>query len=100
MLLSLLAARAAVGTLYAYAGTKGAIDTMVKHFAAALGPRGIRVNAVAPGVVQTEMSNFTRTDAGRDFTLGMQALKRLAETGGYCRRGGISRIQCRPLDHR
>ena len=79
VLLSSLAARAAVGTLHVYAATKGAIDTLVKHFAAALGPRGIRVNAVAPGVVQTDMSNFTKTDAGRDFTLGMQALKRLAE---------------------
>jgi 3-oxoacyl-[acyl-carrier protein] reductase len=79
VLLSSLAARAAVGTLYAYAATKGAIETLAKHFAAALGPRGIRVNAVAPGVVQTDMSNFTKTDAGRDFTLGMQALKRLAE---------------------
>ncbi|TWB12796.1 NAD(P)-dependent dehydrogenase (short-subunit alcohol dehydrogenase family) [Nitrospirillum amazonense] len=77
-LLSSLAARAAVGTLYAYAATKGAVDTLVKHFAAALGPRGIRVNAVAPGVVQTDMSNFTKTEAGRDFTLSMQALKRLA----------------------
>ena len=76
---SSLAARAAVGNLSAYAATKGAIDTLVTHFAAALGPRGIRVNAVAPGVVQTDMSNFTKTDAGRDFTLGMQALKRLAE---------------------
>jgi 3-oxoacyl-[acyl-carrier protein] reductase len=79
VLLSSLAARASVGTIYAYAATKGAIDTLVKHFAAALGPRGIRVNAVAPGVVQTDMSNFTKTDAGRDFALGMQALKRLAE---------------------
>jgi 3-oxoacyl-[acyl-carrier protein] reductase len=79
VLLSSLAARAAVGTLYAYAATKGAVDTLVKHFAAALGPRGIRVNAVAPGIVQTDMSNFTKTDSGRDFTLGMQALKRLAE---------------------
>ncbi len=77
--LSSLAAKAAVGTLYAYAATKGAVDTLAKHFTAALGPRGIRVNAVAPGVVQTDMSNFTKTDAGRDFTLGMQALKRLAE---------------------
>jgi 3-oxoacyl-[acyl-carrier protein] reductase len=79
VLLSSLAARAAVGTLYAYAATKGAVDTLAKHLAFALGPRGIRVNAVAPGVVQTDMSNFTKTDAGRDFTLGMQALKRLAE---------------------
>ena len=55
------------------------MDTLVKHFAAALGARGIRVNAVAPGIVQTDMSSFTKTDAGRDFTLGMQALKRLAE---------------------
>jgi 3-oxoacyl-[acyl-carrier protein] reductase len=79
VMVSSLAAHASVGTLAAYAATKGAIDTLVKHFASALGPRGIRVNAVAPGVVATEMSNFTKTDAGRDFTLGMQALQRLAQ---------------------
>jgi 3-oxoacyl-[acyl-carrier protein] reductase len=79
VLVSSLAARASVGTFSAYAATKGAIDTLVKHFASALGPRGIRVNAVAPGVVETDMSNFTRTEAGRDFTLGMQALKRVAQ---------------------
>jgi 3-oxoacyl-[acyl-carrier protein] reductase len=76
---SSLAARAAVGNLFAYSATKGAIDTLVKHFAAALGPRGIRVNAVAPGVVETDMSNFAKTEAGREFTLGMQALKRVAQ---------------------
>jgi 3-oxoacyl-[acyl-carrier protein] reductase len=79
VLLSSLAAHASVGTLSAYAATKGAIDTLVKHFAAALGERGIRVNAVAPGVVPTDMSSFAKTDAGREFTLGIQALKRMAE---------------------
>jgi NAD(P)-dependent dehydrogenase (short-subunit alcohol dehydrogenase family) len=79
VLLSSLAAHANVGTLSAYAATKGAVDTLVKHFAAALGERGIRVNAVAPGVVATEMSSFTKTDAGRDLALGLQALKRLAQ---------------------
>ena len=79
VLLSSLAAHATVGTLSAYAATKGAIDTLVKHFASALGDRGIRVNAVAPGVVDTDMSNFARSDAGRDFTLGIQALKRIAQ---------------------
>lgn len=79
VLLSSLAAHAVVGTLSAYSATKGAIDTLVKHFASALGERGIRVNAVAPGVVETDMSSFAKTDAGRDFTLGMQALKRVAQ---------------------
>ena len=32
-----------------------------------------------PGVVTTDMSSFTKTDAGRNATLGMQALKRLAQ---------------------
>ncbi|QQO36805.1 SDR family oxidoreductase [Bradyrhizobium diazoefficiens] len=79
VLVSSLAAHAVVGTLPAYAATKGAIDTLVKHFAAALGARGVRVNAVAPGVVATEMSSFAKTDAGRDYTLAMQTLKRIAE---------------------
>jgi len=78
ILLSSLAAHAAVGTLAAYAATKGAIDTLVKHFAAALGPRGIRVNAVAPGVVDTDMSSFVKTEAGQKSAVNMQALQRLA----------------------
>lgn len=77
-LISSLAAHAAFDELSAYSATKGAVDTLVRHFAADLGPRGIRVNAVAPGVVQTGMSGFTRTDEGRDMTLGLQAIKRLA----------------------
>jgi 3-oxoacyl-[acyl-carrier protein] reductase len=79
ILVSSLGAHAAVGTLAAYAATKGAVDTLVKHFASALGPRNVRVNAVAPGIVATDMSNLTKTDAGREFTLGIQALKRLAQ---------------------
>jgi len=79
VLVSSLAAHAAVGTLAAYSATKGAIDTLVKHFAAALGARGIRVNAIAPGVINTDMSSFARTDEGRVFTLGLQALQRVGE---------------------
>jgi NAD(P)-dependent dehydrogenase (short-subunit alcohol dehydrogenase family) len=76
---SSLVAHAAVANLAAYAATKGAIDTLVKHFAFALGAKGIRVNAVAPGVVETDMSNFAKTEAGREVALGMQALKHLAQ---------------------
>lgn len=77
VLLSSLAARASVGLLPAYAATKGAIDTLVKHFAVLLGSRGIRVNAVAPGVIDTDMSKFAKTEEGRQFTIGMQALQRI-----------------------
>ncbi|MGC1906249.1 MAG: SDR family NAD(P)-dependent oxidoreductase [Candidatus Acidiferrum sp.] len=65
--------------LPAYAASKGALETLAKHLAANLGPRGIRVNAVAPGVIDTDMSNFTKTELGRDLALGMQALKRIGK---------------------
>ncbi len=37
------------------------------------------MNAVAPGIVATDMSNFTKTDSGRDYALSIQALQRLAQ---------------------
>ena len=37
-----------------YSATKGAVDSLTRVLAAELGPRKIRVNAIAPGVVETE----------------------------------------------
>ena len=86
IVISSIGAHAVVGkpgldnpSILAYASTKGALETLVKNWAAILGPQGIRVNAIAPGAIDTDMSNFTKTEAGREVTLGMQALKRIGK---------------------
>src|ERR1700678_1381988 len=86
VVISSLGARSVVGepglenpSILAYTSTKGALETLVKNWAAILGPSGIRVNAIAPGVIDTDISNVTKTEAGREVTLGMQALKRVGK---------------------
>ncbi|MEP7063434.1 MAG: 3-oxoacyl-ACP reductase FabG [Betaproteobacteria bacterium] len=47
-----------------YAASKGAIEAFTRALAVELAPRRIRVNAVAPGVIETEMSQAVRDAAG------------------------------------
>jgi NAD(P)-dependent dehydrogenase (short-subunit alcohol dehydrogenase family) len=47
-----------------YAATKGALISLVKSAARALGPRGVAVNAVAPGITDTPQLQVDADDAG------------------------------------
>ncbi len=45
-----------------YAGTKAGVVQMLRTLAAELGPSGVRVNAIAPGVVETDLTAQIRAD--------------------------------------
>ncbi|PFG17121.1 hypothetical protein ATK74_1682 [Propionicimonas paludicola] len=49
------------GNMVDYAGTKAAINSITANLAQQLGPRGIRVNAVAPGPIWTPLQPATRS---------------------------------------
>lgn len=49
----------------AYAASKSAVDGMTRSMARELGPQGIRVNAVAPGLIETDMTAAYRGERGR-----------------------------------
>ncbi len=66
----------------AYAASKGAIDAMTRSLAIELGPSGIRVNAVAPGVVDTALWERNRSVPGVVETVERQTpLRRWAQPG-------------------
>src|SRR3712207_3031546 len=64
----------------AYAARKSAIDDMTRAWAMEYGPVGLRANAVAPGVVHTEMwrENLAKP-GGEDPVAGVIPIRRLAQ---------------------
>lgn len=62
ILFSSLTARVAGAGLAAYAGAKAALEHIVRIAALEFGPRGIRVNAVAPGFSRTPMTEAFLAD--------------------------------------
>ncbi|HKE29634.1 MAG TPA: 3-oxoacyl-ACP reductase family protein [Bryobacteraceae bacterium] len=67
-----------------YAASKGAINAMTKSLAIEFAPRNIRVNAVAPGVILTDMTTRIRTFA-EDEIKTMIPLKRMGEAAEVAR---------------
>ncbi|MGY2680752.1 SDR family NAD(P)-dependent oxidoreductase [Pseudomonas sp. CHM02] len=61
-----------------YAAAKGGTQTLAKAMARELAPDGIRVNAIAPGLVDTELLVGKLTDEGRQAALAATPLGRLA----------------------
>jgi 3-oxoacyl-[acyl-carrier protein] reductase len=80
ILLSSVVGRAAFAGVSAYSATKGAVEVLTRNFALELGGRGIRVNAIAPGAIETDMSQgFIGSEEGRNHMLSLQALQRIGQ---------------------
>src|SRR5436853_3097146 len=66
------------GLLYSF--TKAGLIMMTRSWAREFGPHGVRVNAIAPGLVRTDFSAYLWDDPGRRATiLDRQALPRLGQ---------------------
>jgi 3-oxoacyl-[acyl-carrier protein] reductase len=61
-----------------YAASKGGVNAFTRSIAMELAPKNITVNAVAPGVVETEMSS-TVIRRAKDYILNAVALKRFGQ---------------------
>jgi dehydrogenase/reductase SDR family protein 4 len=66
------------GLLYSF--TKAGLNMMTRSWAREFGPHNVRVNAIAPGLVQTEFSSYLWEDAGRRAgIMSRQVLPHLAQ---------------------
>jgi len=63
-----------------YSMTKAALIMMTKSYALELGTKGVRVNAIAPGLIQTALSeHYWKDEAQREKVLGRQPIQRLGQ---------------------
>ncbi|HEY1864040.1 MAG TPA: SDR family oxidoreductase [Roseiarcus sp.] len=73
VMMSSAAARLGSPNLYVdYAGSKGAVDTLTLGLAKELGPEGVRVNAIRPGLIDTDI-HASSGEPDRAFVLGATA---------------------------
>ena len=78
--LSSIASVKAIAEAAVYSATKSAVDAITRALAAELGPRKIRVNAIAPGGVETEGTHAAGV-IGSDFEKAMVARTPLGRFG-------------------
>ncbi|GGO33919.1 SDR family oxidoreductase [Streptomyces lasiicapitis] len=77
-----LARAAVMPEILTYAMTKGALDVFTQNLSKVLGPRGITVNSVAPGIVDTDVNAaWLRGEENKEAWAGAAAISALGRVG-------------------
>jgi NAD(P)-dependent dehydrogenase (short-subunit alcohol dehydrogenase family) len=85
-------ARFAIPGYSAFGAMKGAVEVLTRYLAKELGPRGIAVNVVAPGVIETDFTRSAFEHAGvKDFLASQTALGRVGVPDDI---GGVVAFLC------
>jgi 3-oxoacyl-[acyl-carrier protein] reductase len=62
-----------------YTATKAAVESLLRSMGKELGPRGVRVNSVAPGAIDTDLFNAGKTDEAKQRAAAASPFNRIGQ---------------------
>jgi NAD(P)-dependent dehydrogenase (short-subunit alcohol dehydrogenase family) len=71
-----------------YSFTRAGLNMITRCWAREFGPHGVRVNAIAPGLIQTDFSGYYRKD--REFMRHLEATRPIGRAGRPEEIGGLA----------
>ena len=84
----------------AYDSAKAMLDALMRALARELGPRGVRVNIVAPGLIRTPTAEFMITGEREEMEAGILPLKRVGEPEDIAKADRLPALRRHVVRHR
>jgi NAD(P)-dependent dehydrogenase (short-subunit alcohol dehydrogenase family) len=94
--ISSLAAENTSGPMFAYSATKAGVRMMVRGWAQDLGPHGITVNAIGPGVIETPLAQGLAGEAGGEIRTNLEARTPVGRVGRPSDIAGLASFMAGP----
>lgn len=94
--ISSLAAETTGQMMWGYSATKAGVRIMVRGWAQELGPHGITVNAIGPGVIDTPLAHGLAGDEGGPIRKGLEAATPIGRVGTPKDIAGLVNFLCSP----